>query len=105
MNRRTALRTLLTTSAVAVLAGCQNPIPARYLGQSGGDGKILSRAVEDALRASPETNIEIVEVYSNDEGVVILKGYVSTTRGFYAIEDVARRVDGVTRVDNATFVR
>ena len=105
MNRRSALRTLLTTSAVAVLAGCQNPIPARYLGKSGGDGKLLSRAVENALRASPDTNIEIVEVYSNDEGVVILKGYVSTDRSFYAVERVALGVEGVTRVDNATYIR
>jgi len=105
MNRRTALRMLLSTAGVTTLAACQGLIPPTPLGRVGGDGKVLSLAVQDALRASPDTNTVLIEVYSNDEGIVILKGAVNTDDKFYAIERVALRVEGVTRVDNATFVR
>ena len=56
MNRRTALRMLLSTAGVTTLAACQGLIPPTPLGRVGGDGKVLSLAVQDALRASPDTN-------------------------------------------------
>ncbi len=105
MNRRIALRTLLGTAGVVALSACQGVALPRPGGRLGGDGKILSLAVQNALRNSPETNTLNIEVYSTDEDVVILKGTVPNDAKFYAVERVAGGVEGVSRVDNATFVQ
>ena len=105
MNRRTALRTLLSTAGVATLVACQGYTPPRPFGRVGGDGKLLSLAVQRALRASPETNTVNIEVFSDDDGVVVLKGVVSSDGKFHAVERIAGGVDGVTRVDNATYIQ
>ena len=106
MNRRNAVRTLLSVAGVAVLAGCQGRrFGAPVFGRAGGDGKPLSLAVHDALRSAAATNTIIIEVTSNDEGIVVLKGNVNNRLQFDEAERITLRVAGVTRVDNALFIR
>jgi len=105
MNRRTAIKAVLTAAAGATLASCQGfslPSPG---GRRGGDGKPLSLAVQAALRKHPETTVLQIQVFSTDEDVVILKGTVLSEADFYAAERVATAVPDVRRVDNALFVR
>jgi osmotically-inducible protein OsmY len=105
MNRRTALRTVMAAAGVTALAGCRGFVAPSPGGRRGGDGKPLSLAVQEAFRSSADTNLVQIEVYSTDEGVVILKGIVGTEAELYATERVALTVDGVRRVDNALYVR
>ncbi len=107
MNRRVAIRTLLSASGVLALAGCQKytyGLPPLG-GRRGGDNNLLSVEVQNAFRRNAETNTILVDVFSNEEGIVILKGNVDNRLQYDAAERIAKRVEGVTRVDNALFIR
>lgn len=106
MNRRIALRTLLASAGAVTLSACAGFQLPRPGGRVGGDGKPLSLAVLDALRKNSETStLALIEVYSTEDDVIILKGPVPTDDKFYAVERIALQVEGVARVDNGTFVR
>lgn len=104
MNRRDAVRTLLSAAGVTALAGCQGLSLPPPRGVYGGDRNPLSLAVHEAFLTDAETNTLLIDVFSNDEGIVILKGRVESSAEFEAAERVANRVQGVNRVDNALFV-
>jgi len=105
MNRRVALRTLLTVAGAAAITGCQGFVPRAPLGRLGGDGKPLSLKVQEALRKHPETAHIQIEVFSSEDNVVVLKGTVGSEAEYYAAERVATGVEGVSRVDAALYVR
>lgn len=106
MNRRIALRTLLAAAGTVTLSACAGYQLPRPGGRVGGDGKPLSLAVLQEFGRNPETsNLALIEVYSTEDDVIILKGPVPTDEKFYAVERIALQVEGVRRVDNGTFVR
>ncbi len=105
MNRRNAIRTVLAAAGVIALSGCRGFVAPSPGGRRGGDGKPLSLAVQNAFRSDAETSLMQIEVYSTDEGVVVLKGIVGTEAELHAAERVALTVDGVRRVDNTLYVR
>lgn len=64
----------------------------------------LVRDVEAALAANSRTAHLGIAVTSADGRVVVLQGLVSSRENRTAVQNVASRVKGVTRVDNRTVV-
>jgi len=112
MNRRVALRSLLTGAAIVGLAGCASgggvriPTPFSRLGPVGGDNSPLSQAVWQKLRATPDVSASLsrLEVTSPRSGVIILKGRVTNENERFTIERIAGTVEGVEDVQSVLFV-
>lgn len=109
MNRRTALRSMISTVAAVGLAGCagvQLPTP---FGRTGGDGAPLSQAVWAKLRSTPDISLGLtrVEVFTQgeDADVIVLKGSVISDDVRFNIERVAGTVEGVRSVQSILFVQ
>ena len=110
MNRRLALRSMLSTAAVVGLSACQGGfrVPTPF-GRTGGDGAPLSQAVWAKLRSTPDISLELtrVEVFTRgeDADVIVLKGSVISDDVRFNIERVAGAVEGVRSLQSILFVQ
>jgi osmotically-inducible protein OsmY len=96
-ERRGGVYAVLVASAAAVVA-CAS-VPPKSPEQERADAATAER-VYAALEANPIYYFRDVEV-SVDYGVAHLSGYVWTTYALYAAQDIARKVPGVTGVQDA----
>ena|ERR1700739_4660347 len=85
-------------AVVAVAAACSTSSP-KLPDQERADAATAER-IYAALEANPIYYFRDVEV-SVDYGVAHLSGYVWTTDELFHAQEIARRVPGVTRVQNA----
>jgi len=112
MNRRVALRSLISGIAIVGLAGCaadggvRLPTPFAGLGPVGGDNNPLSLAVWEKLRATPDISSALsrLEVTTRGEDTIVLKGRVTNDNERFTIERVATSVEGVKEVESVLFV-
>jgi len=96
LGRKGGARAVLVASAAAVLA-CSSA-PPKSPDQERADAATAER-VYAALEANPIYYFRDVEV-SVDYGVARLSGYVWTTDALYRAQQIARRVAGVTGVQD-----
>jgi hyperosmotically inducible protein len=95
-NRCSAV--LLGTVLALSAAGCANT----SLGQKVDDSVITTR-VKTALIADPDVKGTVVNVETVN-GTVQLSGFVDSPAQISRAADIAKRVDGVTRVENKLSV-
>jgi len=96
LERKGGAHTVLVACAAA-LVGCVSG-PPKSLEQERADAATTER-IYSALEANPIYYFRDVEV-SVDYGVARLSGYVWTTDALYAAQGIARRVPGVTGVQD-----
>jgi len=95
---RTGVLILLVAGAAALAAACVSA-PPKSPEQERADAATAER-VYTALENNPIYYFRDVEV-EVDNGVARLSGYVWTTDALYRAQEIARRVAGVTAVENA----
>ena len=88
----------ILVASVSALAACVS-VPPKSPEQERADAATAERVLA-ALEANPIYYLRDVEV-SVDYGVARLTGYVWTTDALYAAQNIARRVPGVTGVQDA----
>jgi osmotically-inducible protein OsmY len=96
VERKGAAYAMLVAS-VSALAACVS-VPPKSPEQERADAATADRVLA-ALDANPIYYFRDVEV-TVDYGVARLSGYVWTTDALYAAQGIARRVPGVTRVED-----
>ena len=94
---RKGTRYVVLAANVAAMAACSS-VPPKSPEQERADAATAER-VYAALDANPVYYFRDVEV-SVDYGVVRLGGYVWTTVALYRAQEIARRVPGVTGVQD-----
>ncbi len=96
-------------SIIVLLTGCQTtPMTrssANIFNVTPAPAEVnLAQLVQDALMRSGDPQISQVSVQTN-QNTVILSGYVKKIRQSDFAEQIARRVNGVQRVENRIIIR
>jgi hyperosmotically inducible periplasmic protein len=94
---------LCVSGAAAFVTGCSTDSSKRTAGQYI-DDKELSHRVSSALRSDPEYKFSDVDVKVY-RGTVELSGFVTTSAQKRRADDIARRMQGVTGVENNISVK
>lgn len=90
-------RVLAIVLAVLVVAACENRTPRPKTDAA------LTEKVKVALARDPQLGGERIEIDSNS-GVVMLKGSVRDEAAKRRLQEIAKKVDGVTWVQNQVSV-
>jgi hyperosmotically inducible periplasmic protein len=99
---RLVILRLLVLTVAAGLAGCQST-SGEVAGQAVSDASITA-AVQSTLTGDRTSNFTRVDV-GTERGVVHLSGFVPSAAQKKRAEELARRVNGVVRVDNELQIR